>query len=146
VSNLSGTEFNIPFIIHPDDAFWIDNAVEQGQMFGFDMEPLNAPIHFFTENEELNFGNTSFQIIHVPGHSPGHVVLFRSCKDSYWPAMCFLREYWPYRFARGRLPSTCNQHSKANYLSYPTKRRLLRTRARNYNWISKKIKSVFNLS
>jgi hydroxyacylglutathione hydrolase len=70
------TEYNIPFIIHPEDEFWIDNAVEQGQMFGFDMEPLNAPDSFFTESENLNFGNTSFQIIHVPGHSPGHVVFY----------------------------------------------------------------------
>lgn len=69
-------EFDIPFKAHPDDAFWIANAVEQGQLFGFKMNEVKAPDSFFQENEELKFGKTSFQIIHVPGHSPGHVVFY----------------------------------------------------------------------
>ena len=69
-------EFNIPFKAHPDDAFWIANAVEQGKLFGFEMDQVTAPDSFFQENEELKFGNTSFQIIHIPGHSPGHVVFY----------------------------------------------------------------------
>lgn len=68
--------FDIPFKVHPDDAFLIVNAVEQGQLFGFDMNEVKAPDSFFQENEELIFGNTSFRIIHVPGHSPGHVVFY----------------------------------------------------------------------
>ncbi len=69
-------EFGIPFIAHPDDAFWIVNAIEQGKMFGFDMDPVNAPDSFFQNNEALKFGNTSFEILHIPGHSPGHVVFY----------------------------------------------------------------------
>ncbi len=69
-------EYGIPFIAHPDDAFWIVNAVEQGQMFGFDMAPVEAPDSFFQKNEKLEFGNTSFEIIPIPGHSPGHVVFY----------------------------------------------------------------------
>ncbi len=68
--------YNLPFIVHPDDKFWIENAVEQGQLFGFTMNKINAPDAFFNEGEELKFGNSSFQIIHVPGHSPGHVVFY----------------------------------------------------------------------
>jgi glyoxylase-like metal-dependent hydrolase (beta-lactamase superfamily II) len=69
-------QYKIPFYAHSDDAFWVEQAVFQGKMFGFEMEPVQAPDYFFQENEPLKFGNTEFQIIHVPGHSPGHVVFY----------------------------------------------------------------------
>ena len=40
------------------------------------MGPVNPPDSFFQENEKLKFGNSEFEIIHVPGHSPGHVVFY----------------------------------------------------------------------
>lgn len=69
-------EFNIPFKIHRDDRFWIDNATEQAGMFGFEMGPVQSPDFFFSENESVKFGNTELRIIHIPGHSPGHVVFY----------------------------------------------------------------------
>ena len=69
-------EFNIPFFAHPDDAFWIEKAIDQGKMFGFEMEPVAAADAFLVENEFVEFGNTKLKIIHVPGHSPGHVVFY----------------------------------------------------------------------
>jgi glyoxylase-like metal-dependent hydrolase (beta-lactamase superfamily II) len=69
-------EYGIPFVAHPDDAFWIVNAVEQGKLFGFNMDPVKAPDSFFQKDGKLKFGNTAFEIIHVPGHSPGHVVFY----------------------------------------------------------------------
>ncbi len=68
--------FQIPFITHRDDEFWIEKAVGQGQMFGFEMEPVQNPDSFFEEGDELKFGNTSFRILHIPGHSPGHTVFY----------------------------------------------------------------------
>lgn len=69
-------EFNIPFFAHHEDAFWVEKAIDQGKMFGFDMEPVAPADAFFTENEFVEFGNTKLKIIHVPGHSPGHVVFY----------------------------------------------------------------------
>jgi hydroxyacylglutathione hydrolase len=71
-------EFKIPFYAHPDEAFWVEKTIEQGQMFGFEMEPVQPPDAFFRENEPLKFGNTEMEIIHVPGHSSGHVVFYSS--------------------------------------------------------------------
>lgn len=69
-------EFDIPLCAHPDDAFWIEKATDQGQMFGFDMKPV-APIDYFlNENELLKFGDSALQVIHIPGHSPGHIVFY----------------------------------------------------------------------
>lgn len=69
-------EFNIPFYAHQDDAFWVEKAIEQGQMFGFEMEPVQAPDFLYKENGTVKFGNTELEIIHIPGHSPGHVVFY----------------------------------------------------------------------
>ena len=69
-------EFNIPFVCHSEDAFWVDKAVEQGGLFGFEMQPVNMPDRFFPDDDPLKFGDSCFEIIHLPGHSPGHVVFF----------------------------------------------------------------------
>jgi len=69
-------EYDIPFLAHPEDAIWVENAVEQGEMFGFRIEPVNMPDYFLSVNEPLKFGNSVLQIMHIPGHSQGHVVFY----------------------------------------------------------------------
>ncbi len=69
-------EFKIPFYAHADDAFWIERAVQQANTFGFQMSPVQPIDHFIAEGEKLSFGNTELDIIHIPGHSPGHVVFY----------------------------------------------------------------------
>ncbi|MCG6186099.1 MULTISPECIES: MBL fold metallo-hydrolase [Maribellus] len=75
------SEYQIPLFAHPDDAFWIERAIDQGQMFGFDMQPVNPIDALFKEGEKVKFGNTELEIFHVPGHSPGHVVFYSRNND-----------------------------------------------------------------
>jgi len=67
-------EYKIPFFAHQGDDFWIENAVEQGEMFGFKMEPVNMPDSLISDGQLIRFGNSALRTIHIPGHSPGHVV------------------------------------------------------------------------
>jgi glyoxylase-like metal-dependent hydrolase (beta-lactamase superfamily II) len=69
-------EYNIPFCAHADDAFWVERAVNQGEMFGFEMNPVQPIDVFLKENEYVEFGNSRLKIIHIPGHAPGHVVFY----------------------------------------------------------------------
>jgi len=69
-------EYGIPFEAHPDDAFWVEKVVDQGKMFGFEINPIRPIDKFLVENENVKFGNTELKVIHVPGHSPGHVCLY----------------------------------------------------------------------
>ena len=69
-------EYGIGFSAHPDDSFWVEAAIEQGEMFGFRIESVRMPDSFFGEDEFVEFGNSALRIIHVPGHSPGHVVFY----------------------------------------------------------------------
>ncbi len=69
-------EFEIPFCAHADDAFWVEKAIDQGKMFGFQMKPVSPINEFLVDDAFIEFGNSKLKIIHVPGHSPGHVVFY----------------------------------------------------------------------
>ncbi len=69
-------EFDVSFFAHPEDSFWVEKAVDQAQMFGFDMKPLNPIDNFFNEGEKVIFGKSELEILHISGHSPGHVVFY----------------------------------------------------------------------
>ena len=69
-------EFGVPFCAHADDSFWVEKATEQGNMYGFEMSPVAAIDEFLVEKEYVRFGNSKLEIIHIPGHSPGHVVFY----------------------------------------------------------------------
>lgn len=69
-------KYKIPFHAHNDDAFLITRAENQAIIFGFKMKPISPIDKFVTENDRVKFGNTALKIIHVPGHSPGHLVFY----------------------------------------------------------------------
>jgi len=71
-------EYQIPFYAHEEDVFLVEQAVEQGEMFGFNMHPVSFPEHYLTTDEPVRFGKSSLNVFHVPGHSPGHVVFYSS--------------------------------------------------------------------
>ena len=60
----------------PEQAAWIGIPRNQWAAFGFDFE---APPHvdeYWEDGQIYRVGRLEFQIIHCPGHTPGHVVLF----------------------------------------------------------------------
>lgn len=67
--------YKIPFYAHPEDAFLIERIVESGERFGVPVEPVEPADHVLEEGVSVTFGNSSLDVIHVPGHAPGHVVL-----------------------------------------------------------------------
>ncbi len=74
-------KYNIPFSAHPEDAIWIEKATEQGHMFGVEVKPVQPIDSFLNENDKIKFGNTVFEIMHIPGHSPGHIVFYNKEND-----------------------------------------------------------------
>lgn len=60
-----------------EDEFLLENVVAQARSYGFpvteEAQPLGA---YITENQEINFGNSSLKAIHAPGHSPGSMILY----------------------------------------------------------------------
>lgn len=69
-------EYNVPLHAHADDAFWIDRAEQQAKTFGIDVPAVQPINDFLVEGENIKFGNTELEVIHIPGHTPGHVVFY----------------------------------------------------------------------
>jgi hydroxyacylglutathione hydrolase len=69
--------FNLP-IYGPEaeDKFWINALPEQCSNMGFPPCASFEPTRWLIDGDRVNFGNVSLQVIHCPGHTPGHVVFF----------------------------------------------------------------------
>lgn len=61
---------------HPDDAFLLDHLPAQAEMFGFPPAESFTPKKWLREGDRVAVGKLALQVIHCPGHTPGHVVLF----------------------------------------------------------------------
>jgi len=60
------------------DLYMLENAYRQGEIFGFSVEQPPKPVTFLEDNDNVNFDDVSLQIRHIPGHSPGSIVLYSS--------------------------------------------------------------------
>lgn len=59
---------------HKDDSFWLNAMPQQARTFGFpDVLPFE-PEKWLNEGDEITFGKEKLNVLHCPGHTPGHVV------------------------------------------------------------------------
>ncbi len=75
-------KYGIPFLLHRDDNVLLEQAVNQGLMFGFDIEKPPVPDKFLSEGDILAYGLSALEVLHVPGHSPGSVV-FKNSRENF---------------------------------------------------------------
>ena len=61
---------------HRDDQFWIDGLAEQSQRLGFAGARPFTPDRWLEDGDTVTVGKTELQVLHCPGHTPGHVVFF----------------------------------------------------------------------
>ncbi|WP_341679459.1 MBL fold metallo-hydrolase [Niveibacterium sp. SC-1] len=61
---------------HQDELFWIEALAEQSRMFGFPRAEPFLPDRWLDDGDRVEVGQASLQVLHTPGHTPGHVVFF----------------------------------------------------------------------
>ncbi|MBF0093139.1 MAG: MBL fold metallo-hydrolase [Alphaproteobacteria bacterium] len=61
---------------HVGDADWIRELAQQGRMFGVRPGRTFTPDRWLEAGEVVRFGTVEMQVLHCPGHSPGHVAFF----------------------------------------------------------------------
>jgi glyoxylase-like metal-dependent hydrolase (beta-lactamase superfamily II) len=61
-----------------EDKFWIDGMPEQSRMFGFPPVRSFEPNRWLQHGEQVTVGNQVLDVIHCPGHTPGHVCFFHA--------------------------------------------------------------------
>ena len=58
------------------DLFWIQGLPNQSAMFGFPPAEVFTPDRWLHDNDTVTVGEVTLQVIHTPGHTPGHVVFY----------------------------------------------------------------------
>ena len=58
------------------DRFWIDRLPEQGRRFGLGKSESFEPDRWLEDGDTVEVGEHTLQVIHAPGHTPGHVVFY----------------------------------------------------------------------
>ncbi|MEF2551086.1 MBL fold metallo-hydrolase [Aurantimonas sp. A2-1-M11] len=62
---------------HQDDAFLLAGLSEQARMFGIAGAVRNCtPDRWLEEGDTVGFAGHRFEVLHTPGHAPGHVVFY----------------------------------------------------------------------
>jgi hydroxyacylglutathione hydrolase len=62
---------------HEADRFWLQRLEAQAQNYGLPAYANFEPDRWLTEQDTLKLGEYEFQVIHCPGHTPGHVVFYQ---------------------------------------------------------------------
>jgi glyoxylase-like metal-dependent hydrolase (beta-lactamase superfamily II) len=61
-----------------EDAFWLAGMAQQGVMFNFPAVEAFTPARWLHDGDTVAVGRESLRVLHVPGHTPGHVVFYHS--------------------------------------------------------------------
>jgi glyoxylase-like metal-dependent hydrolase (beta-lactamase superfamily II) len=62
---------------HADDAFLFDALPQQCALFGFPHADAFRPNRWLVDGDTVTVGSVTLEVVHCPGHTPGHVVFFQ---------------------------------------------------------------------
>ncbi|MDR3352758.1 MAG: MBL fold metallo-hydrolase [Zoogloeaceae bacterium] len=61
---------------HEGDRFNLEALPRQCRAFGFPETAAFAPGRWLVEGDQIHFGAETLEVLHCPGHTPGHVVFY----------------------------------------------------------------------
>ena len=67
--------WDVPVYLHPADLPVFEFAPRAAAMYGLLFDPQPLPQREFAEGQSLALGELRFDVMHAPGHAPGHVVI-----------------------------------------------------------------------
>ena len=81
IDHISGNRYvldtyNLQPEMHKDDVYFIENHLNSAIMYGLKVEQSPMPSHFLNEGDVISFGNSTLDIVHTPGHSPGSISFY----------------------------------------------------------------------
>ena len=65
-----------PIWLHAADLPLYDGSAQQAAMFGMRIEAPPPPDEAWSHGDRYRFGVCELEVRHVPGHAPGHVILY----------------------------------------------------------------------
>lgn len=71
-------KFGVKMYMHKADLPVLNDVELRCKTWGIKGYELVDPDEFLEEGQQFKFGNTTFQIVHVPGHAPGHIAFINT--------------------------------------------------------------------
>jgi glyoxylase-like metal-dependent hydrolase (beta-lactamase superfamily II) len=69
---------------HPGDAFWLEQLPDWCRMSGIPPAQPFTPDRWLDEGDSVSVGELRFDVLHCPGHTPGHVVFYHGGQRLAW--------------------------------------------------------------
>lgn len=76
------TKYKVPLLIHRQDEKVLLAVQSYASNYGFAGYQPTVPDRFLEENESFVFGNMSWKVLFLPGHSPGHIAFYDEQKKT----------------------------------------------------------------
>jgi glyoxylase-like metal-dependent hydrolase (beta-lactamase superfamily II) len=87
---------------HREDQFLIERLPYQAEQYGFPPARPFTPGRWLEQGEKIQLGNEELEVLHCPGHTPGHLVFFhRGSKTAFVGDVLFKRSIGRTDFPRG---------------------------------------------
>ena len=75
-------KYKVPVLMHDLEKEMLDRNLMDANRFGFFFKPFGGEISYLKENEILSLGKEDFKILHIPGHSPGHIAFYNEAQKA----------------------------------------------------------------
>ncbi len=59
-----------------EDEFWLEKLPLQASSYGFPGTEVVVPDRWLEQGDTVEFGEVRLEVLHTPGHTPGHVVFY----------------------------------------------------------------------
>ena len=69
---------------HKGDDFWLEGLPQSCQMAGFPVAEAFVPDRWLEDGDTVTVGEQTLQVLHCPGHTPGHVVFVSNPQKVAW--------------------------------------------------------------
>tara|TARA_R110002110_G_scaffold405241_1_gene624262 strand:- start:97986 stop:98636 length:651 start_codon:yes stop_codon:yes gene_type:complete len=67
-----------------EDQFWLEQLPQVCEMAGFPPAETFLPDRWLNDGDEVTVGEQTLQVVHCPGHTPGHVVFYYAAQKVAW--------------------------------------------------------------
>ncbi|QHT66849.1 MBL fold metallo-hydrolase [Rhodocytophaga rosea] len=74
-------KFGVELYIHPLDEATLRAVETYAPNWGFMQYEPAQPDHYLNEGDTVTFGNTTLEVLFVPGHAPGHIAFYNSAQQ-----------------------------------------------------------------
>ena len=77
-NNFIANKYSLKPKMHKKDLPLIEKSLDIARLYNVDLEPPPLDVDFIEEKDIIKVGNTEWEIIFTPGHSPGHICLLNT--------------------------------------------------------------------